>query len=400
MKQITLYSGLSAVLLVGSSMVFGAPQIDLAGHVVDPQGVGIKNAVVQLAAEKISDTTDSNGDFHLVGIVQAISAASGEKDNFYFSFDRNSIVLARRIRAATIELFDISGKKLSSADFNDDGNANRRINLDNLIPHRTSSLYLVRIDDGVHDAVRTIAATGGGSTGLPVFSRLGVLAKQSTTSDTLVIAKDGYGEKKIGLTNYQQNLGTIQLLPDADTFSIRVPSKKTVVCSRGGAIEVWDLDFVCDCRNDSLQAAIYMQTRPDSCALYPYYSVVGAWIKINGKISPLQSAFYNYGGNHHNDMLLFTYGGHTYGIFHSSLGYGGRCCTSPDCMQICVDDQCRTIKFNGCARQACADRPALKVTCVQVQSDGSVPPLLDPWVAHTGSPTYPFLPCPGDQLCK
>jgi hypothetical protein len=405
MRQTTLCGRLSAIVLVGASMAFSGQQIDLRGHVVDIQDAGIKNAIAQLATEKVTDTTDSAGDFHLVGSVNTIAGASGENGNSFFSFDRNSIVLSRNIHNAVIELFDISGKKIFAVRLVGNRGANRRIDILGLIPRQKSSLYIIKIDDGVHPSFRTIVAVSGGPSGSSTAARREILAKRSAVIDTLVIAKDGYAGKKIGITDFKQNLGNIQLLREEDMFAIRAPKEKSLLCrggnsGKGDTLRFYDIDLVCDCRNDSLQATIYVQTSPDSCVNYPYYGVVNAWIKINGKVSPLQSAAYYYGGNHHNDQVVFSYGGHTFNLFHSSMGFGGRACAEPDCMQICEDAQCRTIKFNGCARQACSDRPTLKVTCVQVEINGSVPPLLDPWVAQIGYTDYPLLPCHGDSYCK
>jgi hypothetical protein len=38
------------------------------------------------------------------------------------------------------------------------------------------------------------------------------------------------------------------------------------------------------------------------------------------------------------------------------------------------------------------------VVCVQVNADGSVPPLLDPWAAQASDDDYPLLPCDDDYV--
>ncbi len=406
MNQTFALHRIVATVLCSSMAALSGQQIDLTGHVVDIRETGITNAVARLMAANISDTTDSSGDFHLVGNTSSLAEAAGKDDNPFFTIEGNRIVFPRSIRTAAIELFDISGKKINTAAYNGGGSANRRIGLLTMIPHRTSSLYLIRVDDGLHRMVRTIVAPGSASPGTTTSTQPAVLAKRSAASDTLVITKDGFAGKKMHITDFQKNLGTIQLLQEEDTFVIRVPEERTIQCRdeiSGNLVDqqFWDVDYLCDCHNDSFQATIYVQARPDSCILrFAAYSVNAAWIKINGKIQPLPSASYNWGGNHHNDRLTFTYNGRIYSLYHASFGWGWRACAEPDCMQLCEDDQCRAIKTDGCGRQVCSDRPALKVTCVQVQNDGSVPPLLDPWVAQTGRDTYPLLPCRGDSRCQ
>ena len=54
------------------------------------------------------------------------------------------------------------------------------------------------------------------------------------------------------------------------------------------------------------------------------------------------------------------------------------------------------VQDDGCARDSGSGPPPLPAICVRVESDGSVPPLLDPWQAQPGHDEYPLLPCYGE----
>lgn len=183
--------------------------------------------------------------------------------------------------------------------------------------------------------------------------------------------------------------------PDEDAgppeaFEIRIPGSHQVECpSFGGGTELVDqadADHLCTFAHGDTFGQVYVQASASGCEgagfPSPVFEVVGAWISIDGKISALNSAAYDWGGNHHNDFLDFSWDGKSYRYYHSSFGWGWRACQPMDCMQVLGAGD--TIVEDGCTK----DR-TLPVTCVLIGSDGSVPPLTDTFEPCAGDPNYP-----------
>ncbi len=198
-------------------------------------------------------------------------------------------------------------------------------------------------------------------------------------------------------------------VPDAtQDFTIRKPAQEDLFCQVEFGGEYWlgQLDHVCQIDNSSMKAELYVQADPIDCGQFgnPSYSTPAAWLKINGQIHAV-AASYDFGGRHNNDLISFTFDSTTYILYHSSIGYGWRACTKPDCMVVCdpgkecVPDTDVDIAIDGCARAAGDPPPSLPVICVTVEADGSVPEFSDPWATQDpyGEEGVMILPCPGEE---
>lgn len=128
---------------------------------------------------------------------------------------------------------------------------------------------------------------------------------------------------------------------------------------------------------------MYVQATPVdvTCAIAStgVYEVTLAQISIDGVVSPLEDAAYDWGGGHHNDSLSFTYAGKTYKYYHSSIGFGFRSCQPMDCMNVYAPET-TVPEIEGCG----ADR-SLPEVCVPIDEQGAHEPLVDE-----------FMKCPGD----
>ncbi|MBN1771321.1 MAG: hypothetical protein JXB32_08680 [Deltaproteobacteria bacterium] len=112
----------------------------------------------------------------------------------------------------------------------------------------------------------------------------------------------------------------------------------------------------------------------------PIYVTTGQ-VAAGGEVVPLAEATYDHGGNHHNDSLLFSHGGRSFQAYHSSFGFGWRCCQPMDCLQLL--DAAGTVLEDGCT----CDR-SIPAVCVQVRPDGT-------WTALVDT----FAVCAGDNDC-
>jgi hypothetical protein len=113
--------------------------------------------------------------------------------------------------------------------------------------------------------------------------------------------------------------------------------------------------------------------------IIPIYTNLLAQISIDGTVTSLANAQYDWGGNHHNDALTFDYQGKTYRFYHSSFGYGWRQCQNMDCINI------YTLGATTLETEGCASTRTLPEVCVPIKADGTHDPLVDT-----------FKKCPGD----
>ncbi len=192
-----------------------------------------------------------------------------------------------------------------------------------------------------------------------------------------------------------------------DEFDIRVPDQESLKCESD-----WEdyflaqVDHLCRIDNDEMVADLYIQSSPTDCGEWgnPTYETDNVWLRIDGDITSTTGE-YEFGGRHHNDMISFLHEGSWHRLWHSSIGWGWRACTRPDCLVICepdvdcVVDSTEGVAVDGCLRDAGDPPPALQVICVQVNADGTLPPFEDPW--NTPDPYAQngemILPCLGEE---
>ena len=167
-------------------------------------------------------------------------------------------------------------------------------------------------------------------------------------------------------------------------FSMETPRTRTVHCE-GADLKTPDADWLCTVEQDGKTGVIYVQSTPVSCyvvsGIIPVYETVTAELWMDGAVTTLSDAQYDYGGGHHNDNLRVTVNGTRLEYNHSSLDYRIRACQPMDCAMLLDDDD--AVVENGCL----CDR-SLPVVCSEVKTDGTFAPLVDT-----------FEMCEGDVLC-
>ncbi len=174
---------------------------------------------------------------------------------------------------------------------------------------------------------------------------------------------------------------------DPHGFRIRVPLPRTIPIEgpggQTGTTQASDLDWVCTLKYDDVDGFLYLQLRPLKDRGWVLggitYQADGAWVSVGGTVTPVEAS-YDVGGNHRNDWILLAWAGSSVRYYHSSMGRSWRKCQPPDCLQISAGDGTGPILQDGCTPER-----TLPVVCVNVQPDGTVPPLVDT-----------FQKCPGD----
>jgi hypothetical protein len=165
-------------------------------------------------------------------------------------------------------------------------------------------------------------------------------------------------------------------LPEADVLSCT---------GMGGDVTYGDLDWICSFSYDDAAVVVYVQNDPTTCvptgmSVVPGYESYGQAV-VDGTATPVTDASYDWGGNHNNDALDFSFGGRSYRVYHSSFGFGWRSCQPMDCIQIL--DAVGVVTEDGCT----CDR-TIPTVCVPVQADGTWDELVDN-----------FAVCAGDATC-
>ncbi|MBN2341322.1 MAG: hypothetical protein JXX29_16975 [Deltaproteobacteria bacterium] len=176
--------------------------------------------------------------------------------------------------------------------------------------------------------------------------------------------------------------------PDSDTdtglenewgFAIKTPVTRTLNCDDpedifDGEWEVLDRNWLCTFEEGNVEGVLYVQAIPTECFVLmspqAVFEIGVAQIWIDGEVSSLTDVGYDYGGNHQNDSLSFTYGDLAYSYFHSSYDVGYHSCQNMDCANVFDMEGALVEKGCGCERT----RP---IICVQQQADGTFPELID-----------------------
>lgn len=174
-------------------------------------------------------------------------------------------------------------------------------------------------------------------------------------------------------------------------FTIREPEARNVTCSQGPdglpmtePSLMNDEDYVCTFVHGSVAGHVTVQATPTDCVQFmapvPTSFETAGWISIDGEVSPLEGLTYDHGGNHFNNAFEFDYAGNRYRFWHSSIGFGGRACQPPDCLQVFEPGAAEPTE------DGCTSERTLPVVCALVESGPVVPSLEDT-----------FAPCPGDE---
>ena len=143
-----------------------------------------------------------------------------------------------------------------------------------------------------------------------------------------------------------------------------------------------DQDYVCTFvyAPGSLNGYFYIQVTPTSCGAVMGgcdTKIDGSWVSIGGVVSAVQVT-YEWNPPHHNDTIAVTYGDKVYTYGHSTIGYGAFHCMPPDCLSV--------TQGGSAVENGCTPARTLPVVCVLVNSDGTIPSLVDPDCKCPGDP--------------
>jgi hypothetical protein len=167
------------------------------------------------------------------------------------------------------------------------------------------------------------------------------------------------------------------------TFTIPGTTKESCTATTGViSQDVPDADWLCTLHLGAKIAYVYAQSNASGAAcmmsLVPTFTAT-AQISVDGVVSDLANARYDWGGNHHNDSFTFDYQGKTYKYYHSSFGFGWRRCQPMDCINVYPVGS-TTLETEGCGSTR-----TLPEVCVAIKTNKTHDPLVD----H-------FQKCPGD----
>lgn len=171
-------------------------------------------------------------------------------------------------------------------------------------------------------------------------------------------------------------------------FTYRSPGSHTVSCT--GATGVMtvdaapDMDWLCTFNQANQKGYVYIRATVTSAeclgmGAIPVYTTELAQLSIDGVVTSLANAQYNYGGNHNNDYVTFDYQAASYKYYHSSFGWGWHACHPMDCVNIYAAGSTTP------TTEGCTSVRSLPEICVPIEAGGTHAPLVDT-----------FEKCPGD----
>ena len=180
-------------------------------------------------------------------------------------------------------------------------------------------------------------------------------------------------------------------VPNDLGFTIRYPQSHTIPCpALAPEFPIEDLvtpdaDWLCTFDYGAASGYVYIRATPTSCVVSfsgtPVYEDCAGWIALDGVVSPVTAAGYDWGGNHHNDSLTFTWDGERFDLDHSSFGWGWRACQNPDC--VVVRDGAGAILEDGCTKER-----TLPAVCQRIGTDGTWGSFEDTFEPCAGDPNY------------
>lgn len=184
-------------------------------------------------------------------------------------------------------------------------------------------------------------------------------------------------EEKSSSSNKVISSSSEVLTDPTEIFKTRVPKREVYNCVSTELAweEKFDqVDWICSFKYDGDEGYVYVQGSPTSCearfSMTPIMSIDTAVFYVNGKYETLKDVSYNWGGNHHNDRIRFSYDGKVFEYNHSSYGWGGRSCQEMDCLKVYEADG-KTLIEDGCGLDAdISSSRKLPVVCRAAGEDG------------------------------
>ena len=165
-------------------------------------------------------------------------------------------------------------------------------------------------------------------------------------------------------------------------FTTRVPDSTELNCGESGKIKFSQADWICSFNYGGKSGYFYVQSTPGTCeeimSATPVFTTDKAQLYLGDSHITLSSALYDWGGNHNNDYITFTYDGKLFKYYHSSFGFGWRSCLQMDCLQVYKTDSTTVIE------DGCTSARTLPVVCRQANADGSFCSFTDTFAKCTG----------------
>jgi hypothetical protein len=206
-------------LIAMMGIAASAETVSLNGKVSNQSGKAIAGAIVQLAGQKIKDTTDSQGAYAISLGTATVTPVPILPSTEKIAMNRGIISLSLTSAAPVkIELFDMQGTLLKRVVNNLTAAGDYRFNLMN---HRiATTMMVVRVSIGrtvssfrylpLNNGMQTFSSSGAAS-----LTNSG-LAKVKATVDSLKVTASGYMSKSTAISSYQ---GTVNITLDTTITS-------------------------------------------------------------------------------------------------------------------------------------------------------------------------------------
>jgi hypothetical protein len=229
-KTLALFCG---IILTTSAY---SQSINLTGTVQNVSNTAISDVKVTLKSHAtITTNTNATGNFTLTGTITGISVS---EENKSISFGANGLVLLNlNNEPVRTDIFNVSGQLICTILNEGRMNGLFQINASAYVP-QDLNIYIVRVMVGEKvKSNKFISGNSNASRGLIEISSGTVILKDATAvSDSLILTHKDYKTKKVLLSSYTGNLGTITM--EAVTTAPTIPGSLTTTAASSAQINL------------------------------------------------------------------------------------------------------------------------------------------------------------------
>lgn len=195
------------LIMSATSCFFGTAigQVELKGTVKDGSGAAIAGAVVSLSKKPFKDTTDTKGEFTIAEATGTHILRNSLRSEMSFVINGHHVffTIPDEMKTVSMNIISANGQNVFQSSFEA---TTEKIPA---IPQLNSGVYLVKLASFNHQIIQKIITTGDqlilsgiSESGTKNGSSMNLRLASAANVDTLVVSKNGYLTKKVGVASY------------------------------------------------------------------------------------------------------------------------------------------------------------------------------------------------------
>lgn len=289
-----------------TAWVAHAQQINVHGKVSDGTGKAVANAIVELAKQKLKDTTGADGAFSITGSVTGLRASAQIRAGIAFNQGFLDLDLGQPSRMK-VEIFDAQGNLTQRKEYGQSPAGSYHLDLRGKLPSNHLSIVRATVDDetqtfqylpmtspGAEAGIAMNASTASGARLAKAVAKIATVAKiaAAATVDSLKVSATGFAAQTVALSGYDTTvnvtLGSGQARTSAGCGASSPLKTGNFTETIDGVTRKWMLDV----------PANYSAATP--------YRLIFVWHPLGGSGSQIVSGGYNGLKTLSNNMAIFA----------------------------------------------------------------------------------------------